>query len=164
MKYHAQFLLDKEKDNPTAKLRYRIKWSGFIVAFNIGYRIEIEIEIEKWSKDTQRCKINTSHGKKKIPASIINRKINDYELACESVFFKFYNENKTPTADEFRAEFSIVRSSSCNSWGNSWKYFSSFCGSSFLDSFLLLKIRSRSSLFFSKYRFAQSITSKLSSL
>ncbi len=74
MKYHAQFLLDKEKDNPTAKLRYRIKWSGFIVAFNIGYRIEIE----KWSKDTQRCKINTSHGKKKIPASIINRKINDY--------------------------------------------------------------------------------------
>ena len=78
MKYHAQFLLDKEKDNPTAKLRYRIKWSGIIVAFNIGYRIEIEIEIEKWSKDTQRCKINTSHGKKKIPASIINRKINDY--------------------------------------------------------------------------------------
>lgn len=74
MKYHAQFLLDKEKDNPTAKLRYRIKWIGIIVAFNIGYRIEIE----KCSKDTQRCKINTSHGKKKIPASIINRKINDY--------------------------------------------------------------------------------------
>lgn len=104
IKYHAQFLLDKEKDKPTAKLRYRIKWSGFIVAFNVGYRIEID----KWSKDTQRCKINTSHGKKKIPASIINRKINDYELACESVFFKFYNENKSPTADEFRAEFNKI--------------------------------------------------------
>ena len=104
IKYHAQFLLDKEKDKPTAKLRYRIKWSGFIVAFNVGYRIEID----KWSKDTQRCKINTSHGKKKIPASIINRKINDYELACESVFFKFYNENKTPTADEFRVEFNKI--------------------------------------------------------
>lgn len=37
IKYHAQFLLDKEKDKPTAKLRYRIKWSGFIVAFNVGY-------------------------------------------------------------------------------------------------------------------------------
>lgn len=27
IKYHAQFLLDKEKDNPSAKLRYRIKWN-----------------------------------------------------------------------------------------------------------------------------------------
>lgn len=101
MKYHAQFLLDKEKDNPTAKLRYRIKWSGFIVAFNVGYRIEID----KWSTDTQRCKINTSHGKKKIPASTINRKIHDFETACEMVFLKYQNENKTPTADEFREAF-----------------------------------------------------------
>ncbi|MCW0488303.1 site-specific integrase [Riemerella anatipestifer] len=101
IKYHAQFLLDKEKDNPTAKLRYRIKWSGIIVAFNLGYRVEID----KWSKDTQRCKINTSHGKKKTPASVINRKINDFEMACESVFLKFQNENKTPSADEFREKF-----------------------------------------------------------
>lgn len=101
MKYHAQFLLDKEKDNPTARLRYRIKWAGYIVAFNLGYRIEID----KWSLDTQRCKINTTHGKKKVSASIINRKINDYETACEKVFFKFYNENKTPTDEEFKQEF-----------------------------------------------------------
>lgn len=101
IKYHAQFLLDKEKDNPTAKLRYRIKWSGFIVAFNVGYRIEID----KWSKDTQRCKINTTHGKKKVSASIINRKIQEYEQACENIFTRFYAENKIPTADEFRAGF-----------------------------------------------------------
>lgn len=100
-KYHAQFLLDKEKDNPTAKLRYRIKWSGFIVAFNVGYRIEID----KWSKDTQRCKINTTHGKKKVSASIINKKIQEYEQACENIFTKFNAENKIPTADEFRVEF-----------------------------------------------------------
>lgn len=101
IKHHAQFLLDKEKDNPTAKLRYRIKWSGFIVAFNVGYRVEID----KWSKDTQRCKINTTHGKKKVSASIINRKIQEYEQACENIFTKFSAENKIPTADEFRVEF-----------------------------------------------------------
>lgn len=101
MKYHAQFLLDKEKDNPTARLRYRIKWEGNIVAFSVGYRIDID----KWSKETQRCKTNTTHGKKKVSASIINRKINDYETACEKVFFKFYNENKTPTDEEFKQEF-----------------------------------------------------------
>lgn len=101
IKYHAQFLLDKEKDNPTAKLRYRIKWSGFIVAFNVGYRIEVD----KWSKETQRCKINTTHGKKKIPANIINRKIQEYERACEKVFLSFEKENKIPNDNEFRAEF-----------------------------------------------------------
>ena len=101
IKYHAQFLLDKEKDKPTAKLRYRIKWSGFIVAFNIGYRVEID----KWSKETQRCKINTTHGKKKIPANIINRKIQEYEQACEKVFLSFEKENKIPNDNEFRAEF-----------------------------------------------------------
>jgi len=101
IKYHAQFLLDKEKDNPTAKLRYRIKWSGFIVAFNVGYRIEVN----KWSKETQRCKINTTHGDKKVPANVINRKIQRYEEVCENIFTKFNAENKIPTADEFRIEF-----------------------------------------------------------
>lgn len=101
IKYHAQFLLDKEKDNPSAKLRYRIKWNGIIVAFNVGYRVDID----KWSKDTQRCKINTTHGKKKVSASIINRKIQEYEQSCENVFAKFYAEDKTPTADEFREVF-----------------------------------------------------------
>ncbi|MDR7694140.1 site-specific integrase [Riemerella anatipestifer] len=101
IKYHAQFLLDKEKGNPTAKLRYRIKWEGIIVAFSVGYRIEID----KWSRDTQRCKINTTHGKKKVSASAINRKIQEYEQACEKVFLRFNGENKTPTADEFRVEF-----------------------------------------------------------
>ena len=101
IKYHAQFLLDKEKDNPTAKLRYRIKWSGFIVAFNVGYRIEVD----KWSKETQRCKINTTHGNKKVPANIINRKIQEYEQACEKVFLSFEKENKIPNDNEFRIEF-----------------------------------------------------------
>lgn len=103
MKYHAQFLLDKEKDNPTARLRYRIKWAGYIVAFNLGYRIEID----KWSLDTQRCKINTTHGKKKVSASIINRKIQDYEKACEIIFNQYIAENKTPTSEEFREKFNI---------------------------------------------------------
>ena len=56
LKYHSQFLLDKEKDKLDASTRYRIKWEGNIVAFNLGYRIEVE----KWSNETQRCKANTT--------------------------------------------------------------------------------------------------------
>lgn len=101
IKYHSQFLLDKEKDNPTAKLRFRIKWEGNIVAFNLGYRIEID----KWSTETQRCKANTTHGKKKDSASVINRKIQQYESACERVFQKFEVEEIIPHQNQFREFF-----------------------------------------------------------
>lgn len=103
VKYHAQFLLDKEKDNPTAKLRYRIKWNGNIVAFNLGYRIEVD----KWSKDTQRCKTNTTHGDKKISANSINRKIQQYELACEKIFQNFSKEGTVVDQNQFRELFNV---------------------------------------------------------
>lgn len=102
-KYHSQFLLDLEKNAPTAKLRYRIKWNGNIVAFNLGYRVEVN----KWSKETQRCKTNTTHGVKKIPASVINKKINEYETACEKIFLKYYYQDSTPNQNEFRELFNV---------------------------------------------------------
>ena len=103
IKYHSQFLLDKEKDSPTAKLRFRIKWNSNILAFSLGYRVEIT----KWSKETQRCKINTTHGVKKIPANVINKKIQQYEEACERIFQKFDNEKNLPDVEQFRVEFNF---------------------------------------------------------
>lgn len=103
IKYHAQFLLDREKDNPTAKLRYRIKWDGNIVAFNLGYRVEIQ----KWSTETQRCKANTTHGDKKVSASVINRKIQLFESACEKTFQKYEIDDLIPNQDQFREWFNV---------------------------------------------------------
>jgi integrase len=99
----CQFLLDKEPGKPDAKLRYRIKWNRnkSIVAFNVGYRVDID----KWSLETQRCKNNTTHGKRKVAANIINKEIQRLEEAAENTFRKFENKNKTPTCDEFRLEF-----------------------------------------------------------
>lgn len=102
-KYHTQFLLDKEKDSPTGKIRFRIKWDKNIVAFGVGYRAEFD----KWSLETQRCKTNTTHGIKKIPASIINKKINEYESACERVFNSFYYEKVVPDVKSFRDRFNL---------------------------------------------------------
>ncbi|UWX66171.1 site-specific integrase [Empedobacter stercoris] len=101
--YHAQFLLDKEKDSQTARLRYRIKWDNNkkIVSFSVGYRIEVN----KWSLDTQRCVINTTHGKKKIPASTINKKIQNFETAFEKVVTHFDKNNIIPTVSDFRDHF-----------------------------------------------------------
>ena len=41
IKRHCQFLVDKEKDKEDGRLRYRIKWNGEIIAFNLGYRVYI---------------------------------------------------------------------------------------------------------------------------
>ena len=100
-KYHCQFLLDKEKNKPDARIRYRIKWQGNIIAFNIGYRVDID----KWSEDTQRCKANTTHGKKKVPANIINRKLQQFEQACEDAIKYFEVQNVIPTKEEFQSVF-----------------------------------------------------------
>ena len=94
-------LLDKEKDKPDAKLRFRIKWGENTVAFNVGFRVDID----KWNTDSQRCKNNTTHGKKKIHSSLINREIQKFEDISEEVFYLFEQQNKTPSVDEFRDEF-----------------------------------------------------------
>ena len=96
----CQFLLDKERGKQDAKLRYRIKWdhNRRIVAFNVGYRVDID----KWSTDTQRCRVNTTHGKKKVPASRINREIQRYEGIIEEVFTDFERLGHMPTPDEVR--------------------------------------------------------------
>ena len=103
IKRHCQFLLDTEKDRSDFKIRYRIKWNSntSIVSFSIGYRAEVD----KWSKDTQRCKNNTTHGKKKIPANIINKEIQQYEAVAEEVFRHFELLNVMPKKDDFKREF-----------------------------------------------------------
>jgi integrase len=103
IKRTCQFLLDKEADKPDAKLRYRIKWNSNknIVAFNVGYRVDIA----KWSIETQRCINNTTHGKKKIAANIINREIQRFERISDEVFEFFSLSEKLPSPDEFRREF-----------------------------------------------------------
>lgn len=101
IKRNCIFLLDKEKDKTDAKLRCRIKWGKNTVAFNVGHRVDNE----KWIAEAQRCKVNTTHGKKKTPASVINREIVRFEDMVNEAFFSFESNGHIPTAEEFRDEF-----------------------------------------------------------
>ena len=85
IKWYHIFLVDKERDKTDGKLRFRVRWGRNIVSFNLGYRVESA----KWSADTQRCKNNTTHGKKKVAASVINREIGRYEAAAENLFYRY---------------------------------------------------------------------------
>lgn len=100
IKRNCIFLLDKEKDKPDSKLRYRIKWDGNTVAFNVGYRVDNN----KWVAEAQRCKPNTTHGKKKISAATINSEINRLEEIVNDTFFFFEQTGHIPTSLEFRDE------------------------------------------------------------
>lgn len=103
IKVNTQFLLDKEKGKDDAKLRYRIKWNDnkSIVAFNVGYRVDIA----KWSLETQRCVNNTTHGKKKVQANVINKEIQRFEQIAEQAFNSFGIAGHIPSEDELRKEF-----------------------------------------------------------
>lgn len=103
IKRNCIFLLDKEKDKPDSKLRYRSKWEGNTVAFNVGYRVDND----KWIAEAQRCKANTTHGKKKIPASAINREIGKLEELIEEVFYQFEQSNEIPSSEELRKAVNI---------------------------------------------------------
>ncbi len=101
IKRHCQFIPDKEKEKADGKLRYRIRWNNNIVNFNLGYRVDFD----KWSYETQRCKNRTTHGKNKISAAIINRKINEFENAAEKIFNRFCIIEKMPDLVSFKSEF-----------------------------------------------------------
>ena len=102
IKRNCIFLLDKEKGKSDAKIRYRVRWNGNTVAFGVGYRVDVS----KWSTDTQRCKNNTTHGKRKTLSSVINKEIAKYEKAADDAFSLFERDGHIPTGNEFRKEFS----------------------------------------------------------
>lgn len=99
--YDAQFFLDKEKDKTTSRVRFRVKWVGGTVSFLLGYRVEIS----KWSVDTQKCINNSSHGKKKVPASFINKRINKYLDSIDEIFNNLKENNIKPNKDIIKTRF-----------------------------------------------------------
>ena len=105
IKRNLLFFPDKEKDilaksgyKEDAKLRLRVRWSKNIVAFNVGYRVQLD----KWSTETQRCKSGTTHGKKRVAASEINKEIQRLESLANEVFKSFEVMNYTPDEKEYR--------------------------------------------------------------
>lgn len=103
IKRKCQFLLDKEPGKTDAKLRYRIKYAGHIVAFSVGYRVDIE----KWNTETQRCKANTTNRRKQT-ASEINKEIQRLETLMDDVFKAWEVQEEIPTPDQLRESFNAA--------------------------------------------------------
>lgn len=63
------------------------------------------MDVEKWNPETQRCYKSTTHGAKKIPASVINKEIERFKACCDKLFEDFERRNAVPKQNEFRDLF-----------------------------------------------------------
>lgn len=91
MKYSILFSPDT-RGSVRMMVRYKMKRKFY----NIGY----VVDPIKWNKETQRCKRNTSHGEKHIPAAKINAEIQRYE---DEVIHIADSYRTDPSVEEFHA-------------------------------------------------------------
>lgn len=101
---YCLFLLDREKGKDDARLRFRIRWHTFSVAFSLGFRVDVL----KWSQETERCINSTTHGRDKIAASVINKEIQRFSAVADSVFASFESSGVVPSESEFRDAFNLA--------------------------------------------------------
>lgn len=99
IKYSINFFLNKKEGSETAPLRFRIVWGGGLrLSLNVGYAIDIN----GWNQSEQRCLKKSLHGKKQIPAQVINRTIEKITTIIEDAFAKFESQGKIPTKEELK--------------------------------------------------------------
>ena len=97
----CHFLLDPQKGWTALKIRYRIRYAGYVTTVAVGYRAEPS----KWSTEAERCLKNTTHGDKRTPAAVINRAIQYVEESMERTFAYFEGEEQLPTPEELKAKY-----------------------------------------------------------
>lgn len=94
MKYSILFMIGRRSE-----LRMVVRYKMHRIFYNLGYNVDKE----KWNKDTQRCKRNTTHGEKKIPATRINAAIQHYEDEVTRIAESYKTD---PTIETFKSAIS----------------------------------------------------------
>lgn len=96
MKYSILFAPDN-RGCVRMLVRYKMKRKYF----NVGYTVDKD----KWSRESQRCKRNTTHGERHVPAARINAEIQRYE---DEVIHLAESYREDPTVEEFQANLEEV--------------------------------------------------------
>lgn len=93
----------KKHRNGTALLRLRISWAGN----RIDYAPGIAVDLSKWLPDAMRVKPNSTHTKDKVPATYINRVLQQHEDAIERLFASYEIDGITPTPEKLRQDLDL---------------------------------------------------------
>ena len=97
----CHFLLDTQKGWDALKIRYRIRYAGYVTSIFVGHRADPK----KWSTETERCLKGSTHGEDKISASVINRALQATEEAVESAFAYYEELEQLPTPDQLKDKY-----------------------------------------------------------
>lgn len=95
----------RENNNPL--LRLRIRWNGNTYNMSVGYKIDKTDSKGRPKWDGYRCKTSTFHGPDKIPASIINKALENLEERIDNAFYSFEIDDKIPSVDELKGILSL---------------------------------------------------------
>lgn len=91
----------------TSLLRLRISWNhGLRYEMSVGYHIDKTDVKGKPKWNGERCSPNSTHGKEKISASIINKALDKIEDRIDKAFLEFEMLDKVPTVQELKLELS----------------------------------------------------------
>lgn len=100
--YRTNWIIDKPSSaDGLCSLRMRVKWckSRNILTFALPFKVDGD----KWIQSAQRLKPNSFHGKHKISATDINRKMQEYENRIAVIFAKY--DLTPPTKAAVKDEF-----------------------------------------------------------
>lgn len=90
-------------------LRLRVRWSGETITFSLGYHVDRVDAKGKPKWDGERCMRNTTHGKEKVPAYVINAAIEELERKINLAFEVYENKNIIPTKEQLKSEVSGIK-------------------------------------------------------
>lgn len=110
--YRTNWIIDKPSSaDGLCSLRLRVKWckSRNILTFALPFKVDGD----KWIQSAQRLKPNSFHGKHKISATDINRKMQEYETRIADIFAKY--DLTPPTKSAVKDEFEQLSGNSIES-------------------------------------------------
>lgn len=102
-RYRCRITPGKKHKDGTALLRLRISWAGN----RIDYAPGIAVDLSKWLPDAMRVKPNSTHTKDKVPATYINRVLQQHEDAVERLFASYEIDGITPTPEKLRQDLDL---------------------------------------------------------
>lgn len=84
-------------------LRLRISWNhGTTLTVSVGYHVDRTDANGRSCWDGSRCRKNTTHGKNKVSAAIINKELENLEDKISKAFFYFENIDHVPSKNELK--------------------------------------------------------------
>lgn len=96
------FALDRKAGQTAFPLRIRVQW-GEHGCHYLNISVGVSVEPDKWSREARRCKANTTHGDRRIPATVLNKRISEVEEAIDAAFRAAELAEHEPTPPELRA-------------------------------------------------------------